>query len=127
MGYDWVIVLIIFLLLVAPFARRAQRPLGEFHGAPIAVGTVVSATRTGRMVRDHTELDIRLQVHTADGRSFPATTRRAVAVGELLAVRPDAQLPVRYLTDGRVTVAWDASAREVRAAIDRVNVAKEWF
>ena len=126
-GDDPLIVLVIFVLLVTPLARRGARPPDEFHDAPIAVGTVVSATRTGRMVRDHPELDIQVQVHTADGRSFPATTRRPVVAGELPAVQPDTQLPVRYLADGRVMVAWDASDQEIRAAIDRVNVAREWF
>lgn len=49
-----------------------------------------------------------------------------VAVDELPVVHPDVHLPARYLADGRVNVAWDASDQEVRAATGRVDVAREW-
>jgi hypothetical protein len=95
-----------------------------FHGAPIGMGTVVGVARTGLSVNDQPQLDIRLQVDTADGRSFPATARQIVDLTDLAAVRPGAILPVRYLPDGRVALATDAPAHELQAALDRVQVAK---
>jgi hypothetical protein len=99
----------------------------EFLGAPIGIGTVTGVSRTGRSVNDQPELAVQLRVDTADGRSFPATARQVVEVTDLAAVRPDAMLPVRYLSDGRVTLATDAPAHELQAALDRVHVAKGWL
>lgn len=48
-------------------------------------------------------------------------------VADLAAVRQDALLPVRYLTDGRVVLATNAPAHVLQAAIDRVHVAKGWL
>jgi hypothetical protein len=99
----------------------------EFHGAPIGIGTVTAVTRTGRSVNDQPQLDIQLRVDTADGRTFPATARHVVDLTDLAAVQPNAILPVRYLSDGRVALAADAPAHELQAALDRVHVAKGWL
>ncbi|TQM79576.1 hypothetical protein FHX81_1885 [Saccharothrix saharensis] len=96
----------------------------EFRGAPIGMGTVVGVARTGLTVNDQPQLDIRLQVDTADGRSFPATARQVVDITELSVVQPGAILPVRYLSDGRAVLATDAPPHELQAALDRVHVAK---
>lgn len=95
-----------------------------FRGAPIGMGTVVGVARTGLTVNDQPQLDIRLQVDTADGRTFPAVARQIVDITELSAVQPGAILPVRYLPDGRAVLATDAPPHELQAALDRVQVAK---
>ncbi|WP_033438158.1 hypothetical protein [Saccharothrix sp. NRRL B-16314] len=96
----------------------------EFRDAPIGMGTVVGVARTGLTVNDQPQLDIRLRVDTADGRTFPGTARQVVDLTDLALVVPDAILPVRYLPDGRVALATDAPAHELQAALDRVQVAK---
>jgi hypothetical protein len=96
----------------------------EFRGAPIGMGTVVGVTRTGLSVNDQPQLDIRLDVDTADGRTFPGTARQVVDLTDLATVVPGAVLPVRYLADGRVVLATDAAPHEMQAALDRVQVAK---
>ncbi|MFJ6672941.1 hypothetical protein ACIQMJ_17660 [Actinosynnema sp. NPDC091369] len=96
----------------------------EFRDAPIGMGTVVGVARTGLTVNDQPQLDIRFQVDTADGRTFPATARQVVDITELSLVQPGAILPVRYLSDGRAVLATDAPPHELQAALDRVHVAK---
>jgi hypothetical protein len=129
---DWLIGLVV-LLLIMPFSFRGglRAAFGgvpkEFRDAPIGFGTVTGVTRTGLVVNDQPQLDIRLQVDTAEGRSFPATARQVVDLADLSAVQPDAILPVRYLPDNRVVLATDAPAHELQAALDRVHVAKGWL
>lgn len=99
----------------------------EFRGAPIGMGTVVGVARTGLSVNDQPQLDIRLEVDTADGRTLPATARQVVDLTDLSAVQPGAILPVRYLPDGRAVLATDAPPHELQAALDRVHVAKGYL
>lgn len=99
----------------------------EFRGAPIGMGTVVGVARTGLSVNDQPQLDIRMEVDTADGRTFPATARQVVDITDLSAVQPGAILPVRYLSDGRAVLATDAPQHELQAALDRVHVAKGYL
>jgi hypothetical protein len=132
LGGDWLVVLVVVVVLVVPLCRTRDRTASvdvprEFRGAPIAIGTVIGVTRTGRIAKGQPQLDIRLQVDTADGRSWVVTARQVVDTGDLAAVRPDALLPVRYLTDGRVTLATDAPAHVLQAALDRVHMAKGWL
>lgn len=126
---DLFVVLAVLVLLLVPITRRRDSAgvPRVFLGAPIGIGTVMGVTRTGRLVHGQPQLDIRLRVDTADGRSFDTTMRQVVDVPDLVDVRPDALLPVRYLTDGRVTPAADAPAHELQAALDRVHVAKGWL
>ncbi|KOX31024.1 hypothetical protein ADK67_09035 [Saccharothrix sp. NRRL B-16348] len=126
----------IILLFVVPSLFSVDRLLGgglaaltggvpkQFRGAPIGMGTVVGVARTGLSVNDQPQLDIRLQVDTADGRTFPATARQVVDLTDLSVVQPGAILPVRYLPDGRAVLATDAPPHELQAALDRVQVAK---
>ncbi|QFU87200.1 hypothetical protein [Amycolatopsis sp. YIM 10] len=123
-----------FLLLTSlPFAF--MRGLGgvfggmprEFRDAPIGIGTVTGVARTGLSVNDQPQLEIQLQVDTADGRSFPATARQIVDLTDLAAVQPNATLPVRYLPDGRVALATDAALPELQSALNRVQLAKGWL
>ncbi|MEU4762143.1 hypothetical protein AB0H12_02735 [Actinosynnema sp. NPDC023794] len=126
----------IILLFVVPSLFSVDRLLGgglaaltggvpkQFRGAPIGMGTVVGVARTGLSVNDQPQLDIRLQVDTADGRTFPATARQIVDLTDLSVVQPGAILPVRYLPDGRAVLATDAPPHELQAALDRVHVAK---
>lgn len=105
---------------------RGLSPKG-FEGAPIAMGTVVSVSRTGLTVNDQPQLDILLDVDTMDGQSFRGTARTIVDLTELGALSPGAILPVRYRpgsTDGQVAIAADAPQAEMQAALDRVRVAK---
>lgn len=129
--HDLLVVLVILILLVVPplfgRGRRAAGVPKEFSGAPIGIGTVLGVTPAGRSRRDRQRLDIRLRVDTADGRTFDTTMRQVVDRDDLVAVRPDALMPVRYLTDGRVTPAADAPTHELQAALDRVHVAKGWL
>jgi hypothetical protein len=127
----WLVALAVLVLLmpfsIVPRARTIGGVPREFRDAPIGIGTVVGATRTGRSVNDQPELAIELRVDTGDGRTFPAVARQVVDVTELAAVRPDAILPVRYLSDGRVVLATDARPPELQAALDRVHMAKGWL
>ena len=129
--HDVVVILVILTLLAMPVFRTRGRGTAvsdvprEFRDAPIAIGTVTGVTRTGRVVKGRRQLKIRLQVDTADGRSWTATTRQTV--DDLAAVCPDTLLPVRYLTDGRVVPATDAPAHVLQAALDRVHMAKGWL
>ncbi|HWO62755.1 MAG TPA: hypothetical protein VNO31_22260, partial [Umezawaea sp.] len=118
----------IILLFVAPmlfaFAGKMGGGLASltggvpkaFFGAPIGMGTVVGVSRTGLSVNDQPQLDIQLDVDTPDGRSFRGTARQIVDLTEMASVQPGAVLPVRYLPDGRVALATDASQYELQAA-----------
>ena len=126
----------IILLFVAPmlfaFAGKMGGGLASltggvpkaFFGAPIGMGTVVGVSRTGLSVNDQPQLDIQLDVDTPDGRSFRGTARQIVDLTEMASVQPGAVLPVRYLPDGRVALATDASQYELQAALDNVQLAK---
>jgi hypothetical protein len=81
--------------------------------APIGIGTVVAVSRTGLTVNDQPQLDIELDVDTPDGRS---TARLLVDLTELSAVRPGVIVPVRYLDNGKVAPANDATPAEIQAA-----------
>lgn len=128
----------ILLIFVAPMMFSLASKLGggfaaltggmpkEFRGAPIAMGTVVSANRTGLSINDQPQLDIVLDVQTADGQSFRGVARQIIDLTDLAAVAPGASLPVRYLpgsTDGRVVLATDGTQEELQAAIDQYQLA----
>ncbi|PPK67219.1 hypothetical protein V5P93_003556 [Actinokineospora auranticolor] len=126
----------ILLVFVAPTLFSLAGKLGggfaalrggvpkQFRGAPIGMGTVISVGRTGLSVNDQPQLAIQLRVDAADGRSFVGTARQIVDLTELGAVQPGAVLPVRYLPDGSVALATDASQPELQAALNRVQLAK---
>lgn len=105
---------------------RGLAPKG-FEGAPIAMGTIVSANRTGLSINDQPQLEILFDVETMDGQSFRGVAQAVIDLTELAAVVPGAILPVRYRpgsTDGRVAIAADAPQEELQAVLDRVRVAK---
>lgn len=105
---------------------RGIAPKG-FEGAPIAMGTIVSATRTGLSVNDQPQLEILFDVDTMDGQSFRGVAKAIIDITELAAVVPGAVLPVRYRpgsTDGIIAIAADAPQHELQAVLDRVRVAK---
>jgi hypothetical protein len=128
----------IIALSVLPFTATMGRfvePLREmrgmtakgFEGAPIGVGTIVSASRTGLSINDQPQLEILFDVDTMDGQSFRGVAKAIIDMTELAAVVPGAVLPVRYRpgsTDGKVTIAADAPQEELQAVIDRVRLAK---
>jgi hypothetical protein len=98
-----------------------------FEGAPIAMGTIVSAERTGLSINDQPQLEILFDVDTMDGQSFRGVAKAIIDLTELASVVPGAILPVRYRpgsTDGKITIAADAPQHELQAALDRVRVAK---
>lgn len=113
--------------VVEPFRQmRGLVPKG-FEGAPIAMGTIVSANRTGLSINDQPQLEILFDVETMDGQSFRGVAKAIIDLTELAAVVPGAILPVRYVpgsTDGRVAIAADAPQEEMQAVLDRVRVAK---
>jgi hypothetical protein len=105
---------------------RGLTPKG-FEGAPIGVGTIVSANRTGLSINDQPQLEILFDVETMDGQSFRGVAKAIIDLTELSAVVPGAILPVRYRpgsTDGQVAIAADAPQEELQAVIDRVRLAK---
>ncbi|SDE21382.1 hypothetical protein [Glycomyces harbinensis] len=105
---------------------RGHAPKG-FEGAPLAMGTIVSADRTGLSINDQPQLEILFDIDTMDGQSFRGVARTIVDITELSAVVPGAILPVRYRpgsTDGKVVIAADAPQAELQAALDRVRLAK---
>jgi hypothetical protein len=128
----------IIALSILPFSAtigRAIEPLRQmrglvpkgFEGAPIAMGTIVSANRTGLSINDQPQLEILFDVETMDGQQFRGAAKAIIDLTELAAVVPGAILPVRYVpgsTDGRVAIAADAPQQELQAVLDRVRVAK---
>jgi hypothetical protein len=129
------VILLFFLPMTASMGRVADGALRQmrglapkgFEGAPLAMGTVVSATRTGLSINDQPQLEILFDVDTADGQAFRGVARAIVDITELAAVVPGAILPVRYRpgsTDGVVAIAADAPQAELQAALDRVRLAK---
>ncbi|MBB5958011.1 hypothetical protein FHS29_004619 [Saccharothrix tamanrassetensis] len=95
-----------------------------FRGAPLGIGRVTGVARTSLSVSDQPLMEIELEVDTPEGHTFRGRTRQVVDITELGAVRIGTTLPVRYLPDGRVTLATDAAPHEVQAAFDRVQLAK---
>jgi hypothetical protein len=98
-----------------------------FEGAPIAMGTIVSAQRTGLSINDQPQLEILFDVDTMDGQSFRGVAKAIIDLTELASVVPGAILPVRYRpgsTDGKIVIAADAPQHELQAVLDRVRVAK---
>lgn len=142
-GLDWLngwMVGPIILLFVVPTLFSVKNMLGDFdfdfddgevpekfRNAPIAMGTVVSADRTGLSINDQPQLDILMDIDTPDGQSFRGMARQIVDLTELAVVAPGATLPVRYIpgsVDGKVVLATDASQHEMQAAINRIQLAK---
>ncbi|ALG09519.1 hypothetical protein [Kibdelosporangium phytohabitans] len=126
----------VLLMFVVPVLFSVSQKLGDglaalrgavprsFRDAPIGMGTVVGVARTGLSVNDQPQVDIQLDVDTPNGLSFRGTARQIIDVTELASVRPGAILPVRYLPDGQVTLAIDATQGELQAALNRVQMAK---
>ncbi len=124
----------ITLLVVAPMLFKVATMINgvslsggvhkQFRGAPIGIGRVVGVTRTGLAVNDQPQLDIRLEIDTPDGRTFLGTARQFVDVVDMAAVQIGSTLPVRYLPDGRATIATDAPPHELQAAMDQIQLAK---
>jgi hypothetical protein len=99
----------------------------KFLGAPIGIGTVVSARRTGLTVNDQPQLEILFDVDTADGQTFRGVARQLVDVTDLAMVEPGSTLAVRYRPgsrDDKVAVATDASQEEIQRAFNLVQLAK---
>ncbi|MEV0051373.1 hypothetical protein AB0H34_12845 [Saccharopolyspora shandongensis] len=118
------------LLLFAVPMLFSNAPIGgdrKFRGAPIGRATVESVRRTGLTVNDTPQLELRVQVDTADGASFASTTRLLVDLTELGAVKPGLVLPVRYLPGQPargVAVVRDAPQQEVQEALNTIQLAK---
>ncbi|MFI7678285.1 hypothetical protein [Actinophytocola sp. NPDC049390] len=118
------------LLIIASLALPAgswRRKGRKFRDAPIGIGTVVSARRTGLTVNDRPQLEILFDVDTPDGQTFRGVARQLVDVTELAMVEPGATMAVRYRPGGRddtVVVATDASQAEVQSAFNLVQLAK---
>jgi hypothetical protein len=128
-------ILLLISLPMFSISRMADGPLREmrgltakgFEGAPIAMGTIVSAQRTGLSINDQPQLEILFDVDTMDGQSFRGVAKAIIDLTELASVVPGAILPVRYRpgsTDGKIAIAADAPQHELQAVLDRVRVAK---
>ncbi|GAB1509735.1 hypothetical protein [Actinophytocola sp. KF-1] len=119
-------VLLIVATLMLPTGSWLRKRK-KFLGAPIGIGTVVSARRTGLTVNDQPQLEILFDVDTADGQTFRGVARELVDVTDLAMVEPGATLAVRYRPgsrDDRVVVATDASQAEIQRAFNMVQLAK---
>lgn len=120
------VVLMVVTFLI-PFVGNGIRRGNAFRGAPIGIGTVLSARRTGLTVNDRPQLEITLDVTTPDGTSFVGVARQLVDLTELGAVGQGATLPVRYRpgsADGKVVLATDASPAELQSVYNLVQAAK---
>lgn len=128
-------IILIAMIPMFSIARLADGPIREmrglaakgFEGAPLAMGTIVSAERTGLSINDQPQLEILFDVDTMDGQSFRGVAKAIIDITELAMVVPGAVLPVRYRpgsTDGKIVIAADAPQHEMQAVIDRVRVAK---
>ncbi|MEV3939233.1 hypothetical protein AB0K52_25045 [Glycomyces sp. NPDC049804] len=128
-------IILIAMIPILSIARVADGPLRQLRGlppkgfenAPLAMGTIVSAERTGLSVNDQPQLEILFDVDTVDGQSFRGVAKAIIDITELAMVVPGAVLPVRYRpgsTDGKIAIAADAPQHEMQAVIDRVRVAK---
>jgi hypothetical protein len=141
MDWAWLLITAVVLAILMPIVWFAFRPprseRREFRGAPVAMGTLVSARPTGMSINDQPELELVLDVETADGRTIRGTTREVIDLGMLPQVVPGAPLPVAYLDDGRIALARDASeealqqnlydarVRQGRLTAHQVRVARE--
>jgi hypothetical protein len=120
-------VLLVAATFMLPFGSGRRGRKRRFRGAPIGIGTVVSARRTGLTVNDQPQLEIVFDVATTDGQTFRGVARRLVDITELAAVAPGATLPVRYRPgsgDDTVVVATDASRAELQTVYNLVQMAK---
>jgi hypothetical protein len=117
-----VVLLVASILL--PFAGGGFGRSRSLRGAPVGIGTVVSARRTGLTINDRPQLDIALDVATPDGHLFRGVARHLVDLTDLSAVVPGATLPVRYRPDGGVALAVDASPAELRSVYNLVQLAR---
>jgi len=114
-------------MFAGPLREMRGLTAKEFTGAPIAMGTIVSASRTGLSINDQPQLEILFDVDTMDGQSFRGVAKAIIDITELASVVPGAILPVRYRpgsTDGKVSIAADAPQAELQAVFDHVRVAK---
>ncbi|WP_433273664.1 hypothetical protein ACQPZF_19665 [Actinosynnema sp. CS-041913] len=96
----------------------------SFRGAPLGIGRVTGVARTSLSVNDQPLMELDLEVDTPEGHTFRAKARQVIDFTEVGMVQIGATLPVRYLPDGRVTLATDAPQHEMQAAFDRVQLAK---
>lgn len=107
------------------FGDLSGRVPRSLVAAPIGMGTVVSAQRTGVSVNDQPQLEIVVDVTGSDGETFRGSFTRIIDITELAAVAPGACIPVRYRSDTReVALASDAAPQELQHALNLVQVAK---
>lgn len=125
---DWLIILV-FVLMAMPFVfqNTATPTEREFRGARLGGGTVVEARRTGTTVNDQPELDIVMDVETADGETFRGTARHVVDITTLAELVPGAFLAVRYQPgrrDGKVMIDPDATTDELQDVTHAASFAR---
>src|SRR5690349_1620826 len=125
-SFTLILVIASVLTFVLPwfFAFRGRGGVRVPRNAPIGIGTVVWVRRTGLTVNDRPQLEIQLDVDTADGHRFRGVARALVDLTELGMVAPGATLPVRYRQDGKVALATDASQAELQSVMNRVQLAR---
>ena len=118
----WIVVVAVTVLPWL-FAFRGRGSVRVPRNAPIGIGTVVSVRRTGLTVNDRPQLELLLDVDTADGHRFRGVARSLVDLTELGMVAPGATLPVRYRQDGKVAIATDAPQAELQSVMNRIQLA----
>lgn len=139
------IVVIVIVSIVVPLAiigvvialvMRGLRGTGglglgggkAFAQAPLAIGTVVSASRTGLTVNDVPQMAVVLDVERPDGPPFRAEAKQMVDFTDMAALQPGTTLPVRYLADPsgsfRVQIASDAAQADVQRVLTQVQLGR---
>lgn len=101
-----------------------------FATAPLAIGTVVSARRTGLSVNDIPQMAITLDVERPDGPPFRAEAKQIVSpyAADSGFLRPGATVPVRYLVESsgqtRIQLATDAPQADVQRVLSQVQLSR---
>lgn len=126
----WPLVAMTVALFVFAFTGRSVvaaltgRNSAEFRDGPIGIGTVRSMSRTGMTLNDNPEVRIDLTVLTPDGRTFDSHAKQVVPLTELAALKPGAQVPVRYLPGRTDLVELDRSGdtAAIQAAMNQAMI-----
>ncbi|MBP1324960.1 hypothetical protein JOF28_000192 [Leucobacter exalbidus] len=103
------LVLIVNAAFILPIVWKATRPplakRKEFIGAPVGVGTLVSAYATGSTLNDQPQMKFTVDVETLEGRTFRTTIKEYVNIALVSDFVPGATVPVLYLPNNKIAFA----------------------